>query len=375
MKDHRRFKENVAAVRRCSIPQSEGETENKVYLGMECFGVRRKFLLDPGCDMTLVPTSYVRGVRLNPTTKQAFAVNATEVDVKGEVRLTLRIESLELPTTAIVSDDIEEGLLGYDWLEQNDVAWGFRSGRVSIAGQLFSLTQKTTEEVRCCRVVVREDTAVSSSSVVTRPGRVVFKADRVISNSAMLAKNKVRPIVMSKEVRDRPWVTRATTSPRHRSVPPTHIDKLKPCLGRTPIRWVSGKPAERSVEENENLDGRVLLSDIEEDDGERTTAEDSDRDGDAEDSGIVQSPMEKTRRPRRETSGVDLDDLPTNDRVDRDYIEDQAAREQRGRELMRKRGVELGLLDDSGFEQSPCQEEVKRPRREVRRPAHLRDFV
>ena len=138
---------------------------------------------------------------------------------------------------------------------------------------------------------------------------------------------------------------------------------------------MSGEDDERESKENENLDGLVLLGDIEEDDGKRTTAEDNDRDGDAEDSGFGQSPMEKTRRPRRETSGVYLDDLPTNDRVDRDYIEDQAAREQRGRELMRKRGVELGLLDDSGFEQSPCQEENKRPRREVRRPAHLRDFV
>ena len=84
--------------------------------------------------------------------------------------------------------------------------------------------------------------------------------------------------------------------------------------------------------------------------------------------------MEKTERLRRETSGVDLDDRPTNDGDEGDYIDDQAAREQRGKELMRKRGVELGLLDDSGLEETP-KENTQRPKRETRRPAYLQDFV
>ena len=92
-----------------------------------------------------------------------------------------------------------------------------------------------------------------------------------------------------------------------------HIDKLKPCLGRTPVSWLN---EDHTIQEEER------------------------------------------------EAGIDLGGLPLFDDDQRETAEEEAAKDDRNTDA-----------EDSGFEQSPCQEKIERPRREVRRPAHLRDFV
>ena len=57
--------------------------------------------------------------------KESFAANATEIDLEGEVKVVLKVGGLEIPTVALISDNVEEGLIGYDWLAVNDIFWGF----------------------------------------------------------------------------------------------------------------------------------------------------------------------------------------------------------------------------------------------------------
>ena len=42
----------------------------RAYVELDCLGVRRRFLLDSGCDLTIMPTSYVRGVQLTPIVRE-----------------------------------------------------------------------------------------------------------------------------------------------------------------------------------------------------------------------------------------------------------------------------------------------------------------
>ena len=66
----------------------------------------------------------------------------------------------------------------------------------------------------------------------------------------------------------------------------------------------------------------------------------------------------------KKEADIDLGGLPLFDDDQRETAEEEAAKDDRNTDA-----------EDSGFEQSTCQEKIKRPRREVRRPAHLRDFV
>ena len=169
-----RFHANVAAIRGALQGREESTIGTHVYLDLECMGAKRKFLLDSGCDITLLPTRYVRGAHISSTTKRVFAANATEIDLEGEVKVVLKVGSLEIPTVALVSDNVEEGLIGYDWLAANDVFWGFGIGRVSIAGQIFPLLQKTKERQFCGRVVVQEPTTIPPYCETIIPSKIVF---------------------------------------------------------------------------------------------------------------------------------------------------------------------------------------------------------
>ena len=45
----------------------------------------------------------------------------------------------------MVSEHIEEVMLGIDWLKQNDSVWDFRTGKLSIMGQpTVALTRRGT---------------------------------------------------------------------------------------------------------------------------------------------------------------------------------------------------------------------------------------
>jgi len=160
----------------------------------------------------------VKGVRLRPTTKRAFAANSTEIDLAGETELNLKIGDLELPTKAIVSDNIEEGLIGFDWLERHDVFWGFGIGRVSIDGKIFTLSPKAEGGSRCCQVVVQEDIVVPSFSEAIVPGKIVYGAEQIARfNSA--STEKLELVVEPREVRDGLCVAGTVIPQRCHNVP------------------------------------------------------------------------------------------------------------------------------------------------------------
>jgi len=46
----------------------------------------------------------------------------------------LEIRGLRLPTTFLVSQDVDEILLGIDFLVENDVDWQFANGQVKVGG-------------------------------------------------------------------------------------------------------------------------------------------------------------------------------------------------------------------------------------------------
>ena len=146
----------------------------EVYLEMECQGVLRKFLLDSGCDLTMVPTSYVAGTYLWPTSQKVPAANGTAIDLKGRVNVVLKLGKLKLPTVALVSDHITEGLIGNDWLAKNEVCWGFHLGVINLKGQNFALTEREGDAV-ACRVVAQGPIIVPPYSEATVKSKLVFQ--------------------------------------------------------------------------------------------------------------------------------------------------------------------------------------------------------
>ena len=67
-------------------------------------------------------------VNMTPTSRKVYAANDTPIQVEGTLQLPFFLGEQCLWTDALVSEDIEEVMLGIDWLKQNDCVWDFRTG-------------------------------------------------------------------------------------------------------------------------------------------------------------------------------------------------------------------------------------------------------
>ncbi len=83
------------------------------------------FLLDSGCDRTLVPSSMVKAYDLRPTSCTVTAANGARIPLDGEVTIVLCLGDLRFRTEALVSQYVSEGLIGNEWLTANDCCWRF----------------------------------------------------------------------------------------------------------------------------------------------------------------------------------------------------------------------------------------------------------
>src|SRR2546425_4751331 len=141
---------------------------------MEVRGVRRTFLLDSGCDLTIVPANFVDKGDIYPSDKVVRAANDAEIPLLGEARLELHLGRLNISTTALVSEHIIEGMLGYDWLSGNDCFWGFGNKKIIIQDVSFPL-HAGNKTHRCCRIVAQEKVVIPGKSEVVVDGKAVFE--------------------------------------------------------------------------------------------------------------------------------------------------------------------------------------------------------
>src|SRR6267154_346279 len=155
----------------CEVKDDAGM--HHVYLTMKLDGVNREFLLDSGCDMTLLPSHFVRTHEMRKSDKKVHAANGAEIVVMGEVTVELRFGNLCIRTDALVSEFVTEAMLGYDWLVDNDCYWGFRTGQVMIRDQVFPL-QKQSLSHKCCRVVAQSRVIIPRRSEAIISARATF---------------------------------------------------------------------------------------------------------------------------------------------------------------------------------------------------------
>jgi len=76
--------------------------------------------VDSGCETMLVPKTLIdsyRNVTVRQATTQVWAANNTPIQIDGEVDLPIMLEEDCLRTRALVSEDVEEVMLGSDWVK------------------------------------------------------------------------------------------------------------------------------------------------------------------------------------------------------------------------------------------------------------------
>ena len=119
-------------------------------------------------NIVFIPLRIVPNVSLSLTNVKLFAANGTKISVLGSVRLYFKVEKLKLFADFLVSDDIDECILGFDWLKRNGCHWLFDRGVLEI-GSTRAKLKKRPSRAAVRRIYAAESIFVEDGMQVNVP--------------------------------------------------------------------------------------------------------------------------------------------------------------------------------------------------------------
>ena len=174
---------------------SRGLDRANVYVRMQLGDKLLPCLLDSGCEITLMPKSVVeaaRNVEVLPCSQRLWAANGTEIEITGEATVPLLLDGRCISTRALVSPDVEEVMLGSDWLQAHDCLWDFGHGRLFIDGRA-AVTLSRKHRLSCRRIFAQEDLVLPPRQQVDVPARSTLLSPRKIGADWIVDSHQVRP--------------------------------------------------------------------------------------------------------------------------------------------------------------------------------------
>jgi hypothetical protein len=119
-------------------------------------------ILDTGSWYSVCPRKYINR-SLQPTNISLIAAEGSKISVCGRVRLTFYVDGIPLCDNFVVSDAVDEILLGQNWLCENKCILNFADSIIGIRGREFRLKhRKLSRNVR--RVIASESVLVEANS-------------------------------------------------------------------------------------------------------------------------------------------------------------------------------------------------------------------
>ena len=137
------------------------EVSEEVYLKVGIEGKRVHALLDTGCEYSVMGRSLLPMHPVQPTQFKLFAANGTGIPLLGQTVVKLRVGSQEMDVSLLVTEDMNELILGADWLVENNCCWNFGTSQLNVNGRILPLFSKPASH-RCSRIYACETVTVHS---------------------------------------------------------------------------------------------------------------------------------------------------------------------------------------------------------------------
>ena len=99
----------------------------------------------------MVPTA-----KLDPVDLDIYAANGAPIDILGHMTVAFKIQDMNVWADLLVSDDIYEFMLGYDWLAAEGVHWFFDRKVLEFRGKQIPLHFRPSSRASVSRVLSRE---------------------------------------------------------------------------------------------------------------------------------------------------------------------------------------------------------------------------
>jgi hypothetical protein len=71
-----------------------------------------------------------------------YAANGTEIPLLGSMQLCFTVQGIPLKADLLVTEEVEELMLGIDWLSENRCQWLFDEATVVIRGKSIPLRRR-----------------------------------------------------------------------------------------------------------------------------------------------------------------------------------------------------------------------------------------
>jgi transposase InsO family protein/predicted aspartyl protease len=111
-----------------------------VYVEVLIDGRKRRAMLDTGCSKTVVPRKMLpRTANVRSISAESVAANNSLVKMDGETELVFTLGGRDYRHAVWVSSQVDEFLIGYDWLSRQDCRWNFKEHEFVVDGTAVPL--------------------------------------------------------------------------------------------------------------------------------------------------------------------------------------------------------------------------------------------
>jgi len=168
----------------------------EVYIRAQLGGKTVSCLLDTGSETSLVGRRLIPNEQLEPTELKLYAANDTAMPILGRVKLKLQLRKLEMETEFIVSDNLEEIILGHERLSQHNCQWNFTNNSILIDGLSYKLRRRQTRAyVR--RIYVDQESVVLVHQQTNVPVKITRHSPYATSPNSVIEPKAVGPGVLT----------------------------------------------------------------------------------------------------------------------------------------------------------------------------------
>ena len=154
-----------------------GRANPETYVEADIGGQNHLCLVDTGCDHSLLPGKMVPDVVLQPAQVAVFAANGSVINILGSTSMNFSIQGIALTADLLVTEDIDEIMLGYDWLVSQKARWHFDEKVMLLHGMTVNLKVRPSRK-HCRRVYVRERISIPPNTEMNVPVKLVRESFR-----------------------------------------------------------------------------------------------------------------------------------------------------------------------------------------------------
>lgn len=124
---------------------SETRNTKDTYLPITVFGRKTVALLDTGCDHSIIGSRLLpKGTQMEGSQTTLLAANGTKIPLMGRFDLKFKVAGRSFSTQVVVTEVIDEIILGIDFLTAKQCQWDFGGGRILLGNSWVRLQKRET---------------------------------------------------------------------------------------------------------------------------------------------------------------------------------------------------------------------------------------